>query len=206
MDQQLILSDSADIGILPWVGSEYEKTKPRLLLLCEAHYREGPRSPESDQDRVFSRDLMRGFLDGSKPYRFTRNLLEFARLVFFPEAQDTKAVAAKVAYYNFIQFFMQRRDEAPSEEEVAASFDSMDAVLHALHPRIVVVHGTTRTKSHVSRYLRERIHEGASLPATLDRITFVVAQHPSAPFFVPAKQAEDFRRSAGWSAIAARGV
>ena len=138
----------------PWVGDNYcdgFAGGPRLLILGESHYGEGP--PERD----FTQSLTCEYAEGQWTCRFWTGIMQ--TVLGHPRAEIEQGVDIQpinggdpipmnresfwqwVALYNYIQVLLPDRATPPTPEECQAARLAFEAVLEALEPQALLILG-----------------------------------------------------------------
>ena len=138
----------------PWVGDNYGDGfagGPRLLILGESHYGDGP--PERD----FTQRLTRAYAEGQWNHRFWTGIMqtvvghtraEIEQGVPIQSINGGPAIAMNreslwqsVAFYNYIQELLPGPGQAPPPEAWPAARPAFEAVLEALDPQALLILG-----------------------------------------------------------------
>lgn len=138
----------------PWVGDNYWDGftgGPRLLILGESHYGDGP------PDRNFTQRLTRQYAEGQWNHRFWTGIMQ--TVVGHPRAEIKQGVHIQpinggpaiamnqesfwhsVAFYNYIQEFVAEPGMPPPPGAWQAARPAFEAVLEALEPQALLILG-----------------------------------------------------------------
>ena len=123
----------------PWIGENYESSKPRILILGESHYSSNP-----DEKPDFTQGIVAYWALGGKGNRFFTTI---AKVVSekpheWMRPNDKEAFWQSVAFYNFIQEIVGKEARIrPTEQMWQNAQEPLKNVLTNLSPEIVVVLG-----------------------------------------------------------------
>jgi len=117
----------------PWKGSEYEHSRPRLLILGESHYGDISSDPDA------TRSLTAEYVDNKWSHRFWTNIMQV--VAGAPKHEiDRSEFWNSVALYNYVQGSAgPTAGQAPPKELWASSEQAFFSVLERLQPERVLV-------------------------------------------------------------------
>ncbi len=129
----------------PWVGKEYYKSNPRVLVLGESHYYDYEvdgnikLKKHIDQDHYFTRDIFASQRN---------NVYSNTEAVLSNNLIDCKNIANKISFYNF---FSHCLGYGPSDNQkikyvnkyLSESQELFFKIIQILNPDIVIVWGTS---------------------------------------------------------------
>ena len=138
----------------PWVGDNYWDGfagGPRLLILGESHYGDGP------PDRNLTKDLTRQYAEGQWNYNFWTGIMqtvvghtraEIEQGVDLQSINGDLAIAMcresfwhSVAFYNYIEELLPGPGQAPPAPAWRAARPAFEVVLEALEPQALLILG-----------------------------------------------------------------
>ena len=132
----MIYEWSAQIKFHPWVGSKYNDSPRKVLLLGDSHYGEGEPYKECTQDVI-----QEWCINRTKPHRFFTGII----WTLFGNTEDLEKKFGKIAFYNYVQKFMPAPRISPSKIDYEAAQKPFIEVLEKLSPNFVVTFGYAMT-------------------------------------------------------------
>jgi len=123
------MNQNLNIHLKPWIGSNYQSSKEKILLLGESNY--DTDGNYKDVGEEFSIEIVQEFLDGEN-YKLYKN----AGLLFNKECRQ---IWNSIAFSNIFQTPFSNSKAQPSEDdkkEIPANFESL---LNILKPSKVIV-------------------------------------------------------------------
>jgi hypothetical protein len=131
---------TSDPHFLPWVGSDYEGSKRRLLLIGEGHYLS---KLEMQYDTpTLTQEIIRRVRDGSQVLPFYTRAASTVLGTEHVAPHERSEFWDRVAFYNYIPMVAApKARERPSLEMWAAAIAPLCAVLARLRPHCVLVLG-----------------------------------------------------------------
>lgn len=198
------LKQQKHINFLPFVGKEYNKSTPRILVLGESHYIDDIEMFEKDNnDHLLTRDFfMQDYLgeirdDGSHPYKFVRCWRNTAAMIAAKGYPYSDFIWNKLAFYNFFQRIVGVESEDKkyiNDDLIELSQKAYFEVLDVLKPDFVIAWGISELYyDWVPQDNCELIDEANYLYRYKDKpdITIWHIRHPSMGFSYEAYH-EDF--------------
>jgi hypothetical protein len=128
----------------PWVGENFLSQNPRIFFLGESHYEV---LADGSEVNFTTEMIQRQFGEGKDPgQEFERYVLPSKIERIFKNrdeltAQGSKAFWNEVAFYNFVQGFLESQKHRPSAGQFIESVDPFCEVICELQPDVVVVLG-----------------------------------------------------------------
>lgn len=167
----------------PWVGDNYQGTKPKILILGESHYSE-PKyySPE------FTKDVIRRLaLCNEKSHPFFTKIAKIllGKPYEWIGVEQKHTLWHQVAFYNYIQVFVGETSRVrPTQDMWAGAAEALSTVMKQLEPDIIIITGK-ELRCHVKPVLEN--YSGSA--------TFCYWTHPSSRAFNndKAKAIRDFQ-------------
>jgi hypothetical protein len=149
MENQLInLVENNIIKWLPWIGSDFEKSKVKILIIGESHYfnPNEPGSFEKHQNPNFTITVIEEMAIGRDYYK-TKIHQNFHRAILGNDNFDASKFWNSLAYYNFIQKPMDTNKGRPSNDDFYESWESFHEIIDILQPTLCLFIGTTAANS-----------------------------------------------------------
>ena len=132
------------VNAYPFVGKDYEKgffnSGKKVLILGHSHY--DAESVDCPCHHNFTKDIVNGFLNGEdEPYFRGFTCQTEALLNREISVDDRVEVWNQVAFYNFIQFNLERPGVKETDEQFNDSIPAFKEVLEELKPDIIITWG-----------------------------------------------------------------
>lgn len=203
---------SEQVVFAPWIGKEYDRQSPRMLVLGESHY--GVELTESQfTTEMIRRQFGEGQDDGCEldRYSFPKTVERiFAGKQELTES-DTKAFWSKVVFYNFVQAHLADRSVRPTSKQFRNSVTPFCEIVTTLKPDVIVVFGIG-TWNHLPNnnelsWERQAIRRivpspiptmSKSLELWQGKATYQDRTHTFWSFFFPHPAAHSFGSSEDW--------
>jgi hypothetical protein len=151
--------DSSQVpAFQPWKGSQYDAEgldRVRLLILGEAQYAGEDHPPRRGGEVSGDESSTQGFvreLGIQHPEKFRPFWTKVAKLVRGGKAGEPISKADRedfwnrVAFYNYIQWWMPRGRSCPTEIMWTEARDPFSQVIHVLSPHVILVLGLRLSK------------------------------------------------------------
>lgn len=127
----------------PWIGSRYDSTSPKVLVVGESHYGI-PVTEREATTEIVRRQFGEG-KDVERTFERYRSLSAIERTV--AGRQDLRADLSRdfwdsISLYNFVQAELSDVHVRPTSAQFSASVDAFCDVVLTLEPDVVVVFGT----------------------------------------------------------------
>jgi len=169
-------------SILPWEGSMYRRTVPRLVVLGDSHYhpeaefRDDPARHES-----YSIGIVEDYLAGKRErMHFWTKSLNLLSDVFFGRQLSPDEFYQRITYHNVLVRMLEGFGQTPKPENVRASVDPLRQFIRVASPDIVVMYGGRAPK-----YLGLLIGgQGAQEHRAVrhDDVAYITTGHPMGTF------------------------
>ena len=121
---------------LPWVGTEYDHSQRRILIVGDSHY-------DSDEEEGLSIYFTRGIINCcidlkvSESWNMQRNLM----ITFGVEEDNAKAFWRSIAFCNIVQEVMPESDTPPTEEQYIKGGQILREIINILKPTDCIIVG-----------------------------------------------------------------
>ena len=138
----------------PWIGSKYDESKCRILILGDSHYAVDENGNESKEEvknfrknKFSTREIVNCVINNvclnESTWTMFRNLIATFTSITPKEVKD---LWSKVAFYNFIQEPMKKRDQEPSSEEEQNGWRCFCEVIDIIAPHFCIFIGKRRSQ------------------------------------------------------------
>lgn len=132
----------------PWVGSKFANSDCRPLILGDSHYAVNDDGSPSEEelerfrDKGYSRVIFENVIKDKCKSESTWPMYEGLLKTFMDVSPEkVKAFWSKIAFYNFIQCVMKRKDEVPSDDDKRKGWRCLAGVIKVLKPTSVLIVG-----------------------------------------------------------------
>lgn len=128
----------------PFVGSQYEKSDFKILILGESHHNKGNSDCTGSE---MTKNYINEFIDykkGKKPFYHSMNTLSrFVNIFNGKKLNNSEAVnyLESIAFYNYVQVLIETNRKSPSLENFSNSIDAFKLVLNQLNPDLIIFWG-----------------------------------------------------------------
>lgn len=136
-----MLTWSKKVRLVPWVGNNYEKTNPKLLILGESLYNDS-------KDRKLVNQYIQDLIDDKWNYSFFTKLQNiFSNPEHWEEVSktiyqlDVEKFWNDVCFHEFIQYPMEQSKQKVPKHYWEEAHDPFMEVLQQLQPDIVIALG-----------------------------------------------------------------
>lgn len=130
------------INFLPWVGNHYQEgiNGKRVLVLGESHYC----AKSSEAVPTITIEVIKDLFDVNsthEPYKNTYTKFAQAIAGRKLDYKGKEEVLHSVAFYNYVQYALEKTRTAPSDEEFENSSAAFFEVLEQLQPDYIIAWG-----------------------------------------------------------------
>lgn len=138
----------------PWIGNKFVERDYRILILGDSHYAVDEKGNESEEEvKRFKKDknstrevincVINDVCSNESIWTMFRNLIATFTSITPDEVKD---LWSKVAFYNFIQEPMKKRDQEPSSEEEQDGWRCFCEVIDIIAPNFCIFIGKRRSQ------------------------------------------------------------
>ena len=138
----------------PWIGNKYVANNNRILILGDSHYAVDENGNESEaevkrfkEDKNSTREIVNCVINdvcsNESTWTMFRNLIA-TFTSYTPE--EVKYLWSNIAFYNFIQEPMKKRDQEPSSKEEKEGWRCFCEVIDIIAPRFCIFIGKRRSQ------------------------------------------------------------